>query len=550
MMDQLVKHCFEVLRRLRPQTLIKGRYVLARSGSPIRAIPLVAPQARLRNPLSTGEKIIVVGTGPASLSFCESLRRAGFEGVTLISRERSWGGKCVHVGCMPSEIFWSNPSNSSEARERFKAVLAQLSEGAKSRFEALRYPIVVGEVIAVEGHEAVLADGSKLPFDRLFLGTGSQHPVSSAGRASISMDQFWNLDKGSILITSDQNPVALGYADIAAEKGIKVTVAFEGAPLFQTLPSYQYYQRELMKRGVTILINSRIVRLDQSHAKVYAKGKLHHVAADAFMVASSPEPSLPVIRGRTYSLLDLDYANSRVSKEDDIFLLGDAAGLISTTEAEFHAQELFEALQQGRALNWLNFELIPFRIHGKKPLAFVGSPWTVFAHGWQEVDFAQLGWTAIHSSEGKLWYLFNQTSRKVEAIHICHPFATELIAIARVLIDYSIDDPRWRVASVHPSPAEVFREIVKQQSTQTHARPTPTSIDVATVTENLPPLIEPFLEEFYVRHFGAEHVRRALLSVNPRLYFAYLLAERRLDLKDSAKLLFSTENKNLLVNFG
>ena len=73
----------------------------------------------------------------------------------------------------------------------------------------------------------------------------------------------------------------------------------------------------------------------------------------------------------------------------------------------------------GRENKINEFEKLPLRLHGKKSLGIVGSPWTLIYQNWREVDFKTLGWSAVHNQTGKLWYLYNSEEQKVEAIHIC-----------------------------------------------------------------------------------------------------------------------------------
>jgi len=75
------------------------------------------------------------------------------------------------------------------------------------------------------------------------------------------------------------------------------------------------------------------------------------------------------------------------------------------------------------------------------------------------MDFKALGWSKVSKLDGKIWYLMSEKENKVDAIHICHPMAAELIVIAKNLIHLPLSDEAWNSSFIHPSASEIFKLI-------------------------------------------------------------------------------------------
>jgi dihydrolipoamide dehydrogenase len=478
------------------------------------------------------ELIIVVGIGIAAFSFLRCLNRLGYRQVKIIARDNFFGGKCVNNGCMPSEYYSAyrdrTPTAIVEQGQQFITSLRQITQQS---FQELGYPIISGEVTEVKNKEILLKTGKKISFDRLVLATGNQISKFPWLENTCSLQDFWSITDGKLVIISEGNLASLSYADIACDRDIDTTVVLTSNPPLTHLPSWQYFRRELEKRGIKIIVSAKIQDCQTNNLTIKVQGKLENISFDHLLYDGAPELNLPQIDGKTKTILDLDLQQANVIGRPDIYVLGDASGFLSATEAELQGKKLARAWSSGETIKINDFERLPFRLHARKSLALVGSPWTLLSPQWRSLDFKVLGWSAVHNETGKLWYLYNSSEQKVEAIHICHRDASELIALASVLIELPVTDSRWLSCSVHPSAAEIFKlliedlEAITNENKQDNFLLGADSPNVNSTADilSLPPLSQWHHNSLYQTAFSPEERSLGILDRNPHLYFAILL---------------------------
>lgn len=484
------------------------------------------------------EAVVVVGIGIAAFAFVRSLHRLGYTNVTLVARDDAYGGKCVNFGCMPSEYFTTyRDETPATLVEKGKAFVTSLRRATEQSFTELGYPLVKGEVTAVQGRELLLHTGKSITFDRLILATGNRQTPWTFLEPTCSLKEFWGDLSGKLVIVSDGNVASLSYASIAVDRGLTVTVIFTSPPLLNHLPSFQYFRRELEKSGIQIISPARIQGREGNRLTIKVKGNLETIDFDHLMYDGTPELNLPPIDGQSKTILDLDLKRSSIIGRSDIYVLGDASGFLSATEAELQAKQLANAWATGGLTQIRAFERLPVRIHARKSFAMVGAPWTLLYRNWQSVDFKMLGWSAVHNETGRLWYLYNPQEKKVEAIHICHRDASELISLASILIDLPITDTRWLTSSIHPTSAEIFKimiEAIEASESENNLGAQLLEANVQPSNENLgtllslPPLTQFHRSTFYRDAFSPEERSLGILEPDPLLYFALLLGIKSL----------------------
>lgn len=490
-------------------------------------------------PVRQDEAIVVVGVGIAAFAFVRSLHRLGYTNVTIIARDEAYGGKCVNYGCMPSEYYTAHRyEDPNIAIEKGKAFITSLRNATEQSFKELGYPLVQGEVTAIQGHEVILHTGETCKFDRLVLATGNRQIPSPLLEPTCSLKEFWEISSGKLVIVSDGNIASLTYASIAADRGLATTVVFTASPLLNHLPSFQYFKRELNKQGIEILSPARIEKRQEKCLSIKVQGQSKQIEFDYLMYDGVPELNLPPIDGISKTILDVDLKQSKIMDRSDIFVLGDASGFLSATEAELQAKQLANAWASGQYSQMKDFTHLPARVHARKSLAMVGSPWTLLYRNWQSVDFKRLGWSAVHQETGKLWYLYNPQKKKVEAIHICHRDASELISLASMLIDLPVTDTRWLTSSIHPASSEIFKLVVEDIE-EKELKSGSNNLLGTTVVESdsglssstlfsLPPISQFQRSPFYQTVFSPEERSLGILDQNPSLYFAILLGVKSL----------------------
>jgi dihydrolipoamide dehydrogenase len=420
------------------------------------------PQASTTRP-DPAERIVVIGAGTAALSFVDELRQAGYAKVTTVSQDQAFGGKCVNFGCMPSEFAFTLESVAPEdRRQRLAEFVEGLRADARGQFDATGYPHVAGTVTSVEGQSLRFADGGALPFDRLVVAMGSDYPpparVPLQTSKLVSMTDFWQLPPGCrLVIYAKDNVAAISLAEVAKALDMQVVVLLAGTNPLEKLPAFRYFLRGAVRRGAVVHENARLIRVDQDGISFERGADIKTLAYDRLLIASRPVPRMPSIDGVVPQVLELDFKRAVLPRRPDILFVGDAAGYFTAAEAESQARALARHWTGGPALKLASLAGMPITLHGLEPLAMVGAPWTYTEGRWTEIDFRSLGWSRLNRQEGRLWYLLDDTSGRVEAIHICHPRAPDLIALAALLLGKPVTDDDWISSHVHPSAGEIFK---------------------------------------------------------------------------------------------
>ena len=238
-----------------------------------------------------------------------------------------------------------------------------------------------------------------------------------------------------------------------------------------------------------------------------------------------PNLNLPAIDGKVPNAFDIDLTTCSLINRSDVYLLGDASGLLAASEAEFQARTLVESWKQGQIIDMTQLQKLPFRLHGDPSLAMVGEPWTLLRKDWRMVDFKSLGWSLLHGEEGKLWYLYDSVSNRVEGIHICHQNAADLIALASVLIESPVDDIHWFTSSVHPSSFEIFKVVIEDIA---KGKEQPLTRKTGPVL-SLPPISQLHQSAFFQNNFSEEERKLAILDSAPQHYLAVLLGIKQIE---------------------
>lgn len=514
------------------------------------AFPRLRPMLRaLRRPvagafaLQREHKIVVVGLGAAALAVVRELKVHGFANVRIVARDRLHGGKCVNYGCMPAEFaFGLADFPLEERRDRLDAFVGRLRADVERQFASFGYRIEEAEVDCIEGRELVLADGGRIAFDRLIVATGSDVPAPprvDRGRL-IDMQSFWKLSPGSrLVIYAEGNVAALSLGEVAVQMGLQPVVLLSGASVFARLPSYRYFVREMSKRGVAIYEAVRLVRAED-RAVFLQKARSTELDYDAFLPAGRPVPRLPRIDGAVPSLYDLDLTRASHPARPDIVFLGDAGGFFTAAQAEMQAALLVRSWRSGDRLELRALESAPLCLHGLQPLAMCGGDWPYAPERWIEVDFRSLGWSALKGLEGKLWYVLETATGRVEALHICHPHAGELISIGAALMEHPVSDVRWLTKFVHPSGAEIFKHLAAdalgrmargrvEWPARRAAQLDRGAKDLREAAFALPATLDLHPSGALPEWIDARQCRRAILSADPRREFAACFARYQLE---------------------
>lgn len=415
------------------------------------------PQADV-TALPTDARVLVVGLGPAAMTCLQALRDAGHANVTVVAQDTRFGGKCVHTGCMPSA--YAMTLGTLPATDRAGAIAAfveTLRNDTASAFRALGYPLIEGRAQAVNGRQLRLADGRALEFDRLVLALGSDDSaVRPAGTQPV--EALWQVPAGArVVLLGIDNSTAASLGAVAQALGLQATVVLTGSNPLARLPAFRHYLRALNAGGVTVHEGARLLRVAASECVIAAKAGTVTLAADSVIAVGRGTPRFLPVDGRVPEVFDLDLVASALPARPDITFLGDGGGLFTAAQAELQARLRVRAWLGGGTPDLRDVDAVPLTLHGNPALAMCGTAASYTATDWHDIDFRTIGWRRVHGEDGKLWYRLDAQTACVEAVHICHPRAEELIAVAAALHDVPVTDVRWLYIAAHPSGAEILK---------------------------------------------------------------------------------------------
>lgn len=477
--------------------------------------------------LHAHDRVVIVGSGIAGLTAAEELHRAGVRRITLVSNELSPGGKCVHQGCMPSEFFfWLSQSHSQWNNQQRLVALReftrQLSQDVEKKIMAFGIQVIQTQAVAVESKTLHTKRGA-IEFDKCIWAGGNIAPAHRLLERPLSLNDFWDFDYSTLLIVSDGNPGALSLAEMAREMGCTVTLVLERLPLLSKTPSFKYLMRSLEKLGVTIVFGRLVATSGGEYSVQTSLGHLS-VSAEKVMYIGMSQPNLPRVDGHALNVFQIDLGTGVVSGKPYLAMVGDAAGFLSAREAEIHGKNLVRFWVEGIRGQLKEIERLPFRLHGKRSLACVGAPWTYLTKDFKEIDFQELGWTRVSQEAGKLWYQVDRGTGTVQAIHLVHERASDLIGAASFLLGVPFEDPRWDAFSVHPSAFEIFSLIRDREVKRHKARKQVGSVDELQPVRRLPDPRALGVVGQWREVLTPEEVNFILLQDRPELYFAVISA--------------------------
>jgi pyruvate/2-oxoglutarate dehydrogenase complex dihydrolipoamide dehydrogenase (E3) component len=510
--------------RLDEGASVKLRHAFPHPGRMLRALR----QRHASAPdMSADPAIIVVGIGPAALSALRALHDAGRKNVTIVALDTLFGGKCINFGCMPAEfVLTRRDLGLGEKRAQLEIFVQELRADAEQEFRGFNYPTVQAEAVCVEGKHLVLGSGERLAFDFLVLANGSSYPKPRIVLGEVRpcrVEDIWTLPAGAkLVIYAENNPSAISLGLIARALGFEPVILAAGANPFATLPSFRYFLRCAQNEGVKIYQGVKLRHVAPGHVRFEQAGKMQDVSFDHVMIASRPVPDMLPVDGKTPSIYDLDLRRGCLPARPDIVFLGDAGGYFSASDAEAQASLVVESWSGGAAdLTLLASN--PVILDGESPLVMLGKEWTLGARNWAELDFRALGWTKIRRDEGKLWYLLNEATGRLDALHICHPAAKSLAATARLLMDYDVRDPRWQLIQPHPSGSEIFKILARRAGTSLRRTRAAEALPQAALFE-LPPLTDLSPHGKLPSWLSRENAAAALLAPEPRRALAAVMA--------------------------
>lgn len=448
--------------------------------------------------------LVVIGSGPAGYTGAIRAAQLGMK-VACIEKDKTLGGTCLNVGCIPSKALLSFSEKYEEARLHFSEigiktevkldlhtmltkkddVVSHLCKGIESLF--IKNKVVkfngIGQIVSNNIVE-IINDKNKeqISAKNILIATGSDIiniPTVEVDEISIvSSTGALNLQKvPETMIVIGGGYIGLELGSVWRRLGSKVTVVEYANSIVPALDEEIRNQlaKILQKQGIEFKLNTKVLGATIKSGKVAltiqenGNNKNDTITADVVLVAVGRKPHTNNLGLEKIGIkLDergvIDVDNHFRTKVSNIYAVGDVIkGPMLAHKAEEEAIAAVE-IMAGQA-GHVNYKIIPSVVYTWPEVASVG------------LNEAELKQAGIPYKVGKFPFLANSRARtslctdgmvkiladsktdQVLGCHIIGPDAGTLIAEVAVAMEFSASsEDIARTCHAHPTLSEAIKE--------------------------------------------------------------------------------------------
>jgi dihydrolipoamide dehydrogenase len=448
--------------------------------------------------------LVVIGAGPGGYVAAIRAAQLGMR-VACVEKERTLGGTCLNVGCIPSKALLDSSELYRQALHGLGAhgiaangvtldlatmmarkdkVVRGLTQGVASLFKKNKIAWVDGTARLAGPREVVVRGGQgerTLGADRVLIATGSEptplRGLPFDGERIVSSTEALTFPAvpGRMLIIG-AGAVGLELGSVWSRLGAQVTVV---EFLDAIVPSMDrgmatQLQRALERQGLTFRLATEARGAERSTGGVRVtlvskKGETAVEEVDVVLVAVGRRPYVEGLgTGEIGVALD-ERGRIRASERFEtsvpgVFAIGD---VIAGPMLAHKAQEEGVAAVEGMAGQGghVNYDAIPNIVYTWPELASVGLSEEDAARRGQEVRVGSFPFLAngrarcMNETEGSVKVLADAHSDRVVGLHILGPRASDLIAEAALAVEFgaSAEDVA-RTVHAHPTLSEAVKE--------------------------------------------------------------------------------------------
>jgi dihydrolipoyl dehydrogenase len=449
--------------------------------------------------------LVVIGSGPGGYVCAIRAAQLGMK-VAVVEKDKTFGGTCLNVGCIPSKAMLHASELFEEARQKFGRMGIKVSEPKLDLHAMMKF-----KDDGVDGNVKGVAFLFKKNKIESFLGTGR---IAAPGKVEVKgANGAQTLDAKAIVIATGSDVARLKGIDIDEKRIVSSTGALVldkvperllvvgagviglelgsvwrrlGAEVIvvefldRILPGMdsevcRQFQRMLERQGIAFKLSSKVAAVDTSGNRLKAKvepaagGAAETIEADIVLVAVGRVPftqglgldDLGVAKdGHGRVVVDARFATNVAG----IYAIGDViAGPMLAHKAEDEGIAVAEILV-GQA-GHVNYDVIPNVIYTYPEVASVGKSEDELSKAGIGFNVGKFPFTANGrakvnlQTEGFVKILADATTDRVLGVHIVGPDAGNMIAEAAVAMEFgAASEDIARTSHPHPTLTEAVRE--------------------------------------------------------------------------------------------
>jgi dihydrolipoyl dehydrogenase len=449
--------------------------------------------------------LIVIGSGPGGYVCAIRAAQLGMK-VAVVEKEKTFGGTCLNIGCIPSKALLHASERYEEAGHMLArmgvkvgapqldlaAMMSFKDEGVDGNVKGVAFlfkknqidsHIGAGRIVA-PGKVEVAANGKAETLDTkaIVIATGSD--VARLKGIDIDEKRIVSSTGALVLDKVPERLLVVGAGVIGLELGSVwrrlgsqvIVVEF----LDRILPGMdadvcRQFQRILQKQGITFRLSSKVTAVDGSGNRLKAQvepaagGAAETVEADVVLVAIGRVPytaglGLEAAGVATDERGRIVVNHNFETSVHDIFAIGDViAGPMLAHKAEEEGVAVAEFLD-GQA-GHVNYDVIPNVVYTFPELASVGRSEEELKAAGISYNVGKFPFTANgrakvnHTTDGLVKILADAKTDRVLGVHILGADAGNMIAEAAVALEFgAAAEDIARTCHAHPTLPEAVKE--------------------------------------------------------------------------------------------
>ena len=445
--------------------------------------------------------LVVIGSGPAGYVCAIRGAQLGLK-TAVIEKDKTFGGTCLNVGCIPSKALLHASHLFEEAGHDFagmgigvpkpkldvKQMQAFKQEGVDGNVKGVDFLFKKNKIDTIKGTGKIVApgkvevDGKTIEAKSIVIATGSDvtrlKGIEIDEKRVVSSTGALALDKvpGKLLVVG-AGVIGLELGSVWRRLGAEVQVV---EFLDRILPGMdgevaRQFQRILEKQGMTFKLGSKVTAVDtkgktlKATVEPAAGGKAETVEADVVLVAVGRVPYTQGL-GLKEAGVEMD-ERGRVKIDDHfqtnvkgIFAIGDVVrGAMLAHKGEDEGVAVAELIA-GKA-GHVNYDAIPNVIYTYPEVASVGKTEEELKQAGVAYKVGKFPFTANgrakvnKTTDGFVKILADEKTDRVLGAHIIGPDAGTMITEITIAMEFSGSaEDIARTCHPHPTLSEAVKE--------------------------------------------------------------------------------------------